>query len=213
MSGHGLLASASQWDTLLDSLPEGAELVRDTLKQEWSSENGRTPAEKWSDLKRHIEIFSGRKSGNRKSAKRVLTPKQQVRLECWPYEVVFRHTYPRLDINVSKKRNHLLKSPFCVHPKTGRVCVPVQAKEIDAFDPFSVPTLPQLMTELDDYDRQNPLDANDDKKKQKTSNWEKTSLKSYYEPFVREFLEPMQREIRRKERNASEEEAALIGDF
>ena len=42
-------------------------------------------------------------------------------------------------MNVTKGLNHLLKSPFSVHPKTGRVCVPFLAKDVDSFDPFIVP--------------------------------------------------------------------------
>ncbi|KAL7559722.1 hypothetical protein ACA910_003307 [Epithemia clementina (nom. ined.)] len=214
-SGHGLLAAAEQWERLLDCLPDEAEEVRDRLKNEWRNSKAAadSPENKWSDLKRHLAHFAGRKTGSSKAAKKALTPKLQVRLECWPYEVVFRYTYPRLDINVSKKCNHLLKSPFCVHPKTGRVCVPIQAQEIDAFDPFDVPTLPQLMRELDEYDRLHNQPDLDEINKSKVLNWEKTSLKSYFESFVRDFLDPMQREMRRKDRDALEEQAALVGDF
>eukprot|EP00835_Amoeboradix_gromovi_P004083 NODE_299_length_11430_cov_0.261054.p4 type:complete len:371 gc:universal NODE_299_length_11430_cov_0.261054:9647-10759(+) len=48
-------------------------------------------------------------------------------------EIMLQYTYPRLDVNVSTKMNHLLKAPFCVHPKTGRICLPIW--DIDSFDP------------------------------------------------------------------------------
>lgn len=64
-------------------------------------------------------------------------------------DIVLQYTYPRLDAEVSKHRNHLLKAPFCVHPKTGRICVPLDPASIDEFDPERVPTVGQLLQELD----------------------------------------------------------------
>jgi len=62
------------------------------------------------------------------------------------YEIKLQFCYPRLDINVSKDLNHLLKSPFSVHPKTDRICVPFN--DFDAFDPFKVPTLKEVILEM-----------------------------------------------------------------
>ena len=70
-------------------------------------------------------------------------------------DIILQYTYPRLDAEVSKHRNHLLKAPFCVHPATGRVCVPVNPAQVDAFDPESVPTVGQLLRELDEHGAEN----------------------------------------------------------
>lgn len=54
-------------------------------------------------------------------------------------EIVFAYAYPRLDVEVSKKMNHLLKAPFCVHPKTGKVnqarllCTRLELWRLDCF--------------------------------------------------------------------------------
>ena len=72
-------------------------------------------------------------------------------------EIMLQYTYPRLDVNVSTKMNHLLKSPFCVHPKTGRICLPIW--DIDSFNPINCLTVedananPELLnTELKKFE-------------------------------------------------------------
>ncbi len=132
--------------------------------------------------------------------------KEKQRIVLWPMEVVFQHTYPRLDINVSKMQNHLLKSPFCIHPKTGRVCVPMDVTTVDSFDPFAVPTLPQLMQELDHYHATTTTttttttDAANAGTTTPTAEtvqfeWQKTSLKPYFEGFQNNFLRSLQADL------------------
>ena len=41
----------------------------------------------------------------------------------------------------------LNKSPFCIHTKTGKLCVSFDSKDIMTFDPFNVPTLNSMKEE------------------------------------------------------------------
>ena len=58
------------------------------------------------------------------------------------------YLYPRIDSHVSTSINHLLKAPFCVHPKTGNVCVPFDPFRYQEFDLGNLPTLTKSINEL-----------------------------------------------------------------
>ncbi|XP_020582402.1 DNA primase small subunit isoform X2 [Phalaenopsis equestris] len=96
-------------------------------------------------------------------------------------EIVFTYTFPRIDMEVSKHMNHLLKAPFCVHPKTGRVCVPIDPKYCEDFDPTSVPTLSMLIEELNAGGARMVVE----------NEWEGTSLDQSIRFFRSSFLQPL----------------------
>ncbi|KAF2195499.1 DNA primase small subunit [Zopfia rhizophila CBS 207.26] len=144
---------------LLQLLPD--QKLKEALQKKWDSSPSRPSALKWSDIDNVAK--SGALS---KGSKDLLEAKQ---------DIVLEYTYPRLDAEVSKKLNHLLKSPFVVHPGTGRVCVPIDTRKVEEFDPLSVPTVTQLLTEIDEWE-------GDDRDKQ-LADWEKTSLKPYIDYF------------------------------
>jgi len=55
-------------------------------------------------------------------------------------ETVLTYVWPKLDAAVSKHRNHLNKAWFSMHPKTGRICVPVVG-DPSRFNPAECPTV------------------------------------------------------------------------
>ena len=86
-------------------------------------------------------------------------------------------------MEVSKKQIHLLKSPFVIHPGTGRVCVPIDTKKLEKFDPLGVPTVTELLGEIDEWDSINKKEEGTDGDVIKIQDYEKTSLKPYVEYF------------------------------
>ncbi|KAF9524030.1 prim-pol domain-containing protein [Crepidotus variabilis] len=145
-----LFASEEGYLDLLKCIPDSK--MADKLSSKWEDSRG-TSEERWEEL-----LGEAKKNQNVWNA-----------IE----DVILMYTYPRLDAEVSKHRNHLLKAPFCVHPKTGRVCVPVDPHTVDSFDPSTVPTVGQLLRELDEMGNSNGEETKAD--------WEKTSLKPYIE--------------------------------
>ena len=133
--GQDMMSEANV-DRILSILPEK---IKNACKKDLEGRKKRlSPEQKWTEI-------SGFMDGHLKR------------------DVIFQFMYPRLDVNVSIGLNHLLKSPFCVHPKTGRVCVPIDPSKIDDFDPFEVPRVQDLLQDLDDYaaartdDKENPV--------------------------------------------------------
>ncbi|KAH9385507.1 DNA primase small subunit [Nematocida major] len=53
--------------------------------------------------------------------------------------------FPKLDANVTKQMKHLLKSPFCIHPRTGRVCVPLDLARMESLQLEDIPTLSSVL--------------------------------------------------------------------
>ncbi len=141
--GQGLLGKKEKYVVILNSLPN--ESIRKELYDQWEKGTKITGAERWQQI-RHATTAPTNESHGSNQAKRKRV--NYAELEAWRYELVFSHCYPRLDANVSKTQNHLLKSPFCVHPKTGRVCIPIDASNADSFSPFEVPTVRSLCSEV-----------------------------------------------------------------
>ena len=145
-------------------------MLNDALRKKWDSAPGRSSASKWAD----IDALAKTGASRNLDTKALQEAKQ---------DIVLEYTYPRLDVEVSKKQIHLLKSPFVVHPGTGRVCVPVDLKRLEKFDPLGVPTVTELLGEIDAWDAGSGGRDGEGGEGKKIQDYEKTSLKPYVEYF------------------------------
>jgi len=136
-------------------------------------------------FKKYIEMVA--KSGGSKGASFQDKRLGKKAIEANKMELVFSYVYPRLDVEVSRHVNHLLKSPFCVHPKTGKVCTIIDPKTCHEFDPHGQPTLVSLIDEYNEAGK-----ANKDGKS--TIGWKNTSMNEVMETFRRTFLDGLQKE-------------------
>lgn len=173
-------------ERLLDLLPD--KVLNDSLRKKWDAAPGRSSVSKWAD----IDALAKTGASKTLDGRALLEAKQDIVLEC---------TYPRLDVEVSKKQIHLLKSPFVIHPGTGRVCVPIDTKRLDKFDPLAVPTVTELLSQIDAYDERAMKEAD----VKKIQDYEKTSLRPYVDYF-RNYVAGLLREERGVKREREEED-------
>lgn len=137
-----------------------SEQDRENISQNWKNNPKEDSVQRWADLKVTVEHTMKNTKFNKSNP---------------IYDIVFTYTYPRLDINVSKQLNHLLKSPFVIHPGSGRVCVPINHAQVKNFKPENVPTVNRLLTELDSF--------KNTKNKPDIPDFQKTSMLPYVELF------------------------------
>ncbi|XP_044485446.1 DNA primase small subunit [Mangifera indica] len=166
LSSQQIFSTEERYEKILSMIPD--ESVASELRGKWE-ENRRLSNDinvsRWEQLKHMLQSGKNKAPGLRRCVE----------------EIVFTFTYPRLDMEVSKHMNHLLKAPFCVHPKTGRVCIPIDPKSCDEFDPTAVPTLSELLQELNAGSLRNDAE----------NEWEKTTLGKSIMFFRSSFLQPL----------------------
>jgi DNA primase small subunit len=156
-----------KFERLLQLLPDKS--LNESLRKKWDSAPDRSSKSKWAD----IDNLARTGASKTLDSKGLLEAKQ---------DIVLEYTYPRLDVEVSKKLIHLLKSPFVVHPGTGRVCVPIDPRHLEEFDPLTVPTVTELLGEIDEWDSENQTSTVEGETK-RIQDYEKTRLKPYVDYF------------------------------
>lgn len=175
-----ILGNKESVDKVLALLPE--DIKKDLIEY---YQNHKEPMKRWDRLR---QLVDHKKSSSKKGG------------QYYDKEIMLQYCYPRLDVNVSKGVNHLLKSPFSVHPKTGRISVPIDLKELDTFDPFEVPTISLICEELEkpradeaeDEDVKDKENEQEAAERRRIRDYKRTTLAKYVKVFDR-FLDSMAR--------------------
>ncbi|CAG9857893.1 unnamed protein product [Phyllotreta striolata] len=176
-----IFGSEERFNNFLQIIDED---LRHSIKN--AMKRGETSAEKWSIFETTFDDML------RKDA----VPKHLKNLK---EEIKLQYAYPRLDANVSIGMNHLLKSPFCVHPKTGKISIPFSINELNEFDPNNVCTIQGIIEDIDQYEiksKEIKMETEEeDAKPQKVKDYEKTSLLSAIRVFE-QFLDELDKDNR-----------------
>ncbi len=179
-------------ERLLQLLPDKA--LNEALRKKWDAAPDRSSVSKWADIDL-LASAGASKALEAKSAREALLEAKQ--------DILLEYTYPRLDVEVSKKQIHLLKSPFVIHPGTGRVCVPIDTKRLAKFDPLGVPTITELLGEIDKFDVRR---ASEEIEEVRIQDYEKTSLKPYVDYF-RSYVAALLKDEKGMKREREEDDA------
>jgi DNA primase small subunit len=147
---------------LLSKIPSN--MIVDHLRKEWTNKPNRSSLDKFQDISAMAQRLP------KASEKKMVIEAEE--------DLILEVVYPRLDVEVSRQMIHLLKSPFCIHPGTGNVCVPFDANE--EFNPMTSPNLRQIQDELLKYDAEHSGESSE----KKIQNWDKTSMKPYTDLFA-----------------------------
>ena len=93
-----------------------------------------------------------------------------------------------------------------IHPKTGRVCVPIDTKRLEKFDPLGVPIVTELLAEIDEWDASKGKEEEVEGEVKKLYDYEKTSLKPYVDYF-KSYVADLLRDERGIKREREEDDA------
>ncbi|CDO92543.1 unnamed protein product [Kluyveromyces dobzhanskii CBS 2104] len=159
--------------------------LTEQLKKLWTNRPGRYSEEKWKDMDVVASqiIASYSKPRQRDYLQRLRESKE---------DIIIQTLYPKLDVEVTKQTIHLLKAPFCVHPATGNVCVPIT----ESFSPEMAPKLITLQNEMDTCNNQ----------------VEQTSLQPFLDLFTK-YVNTMVKQELSSQKREREEESKQSLDF